>query len=352
MTEKILETDTNLEKRLRQRISELETRVAQQEAELTSLRPGVSMLPGLDERFVASVENMLDSLGIYTAIRNEEGHIVDFRIEYVNAAACRSNQMTRAQQVGRGLLEILPAHKAVGLFDGYCQLVESGQPLIKEHLIYVDSYNGKRLERAFDIRAAKLGDGFVATWRDVTAQKELELALQENERSLRVALDAGQMGMWMWDCADRAVWNRQMCALFGIETGDGDRHEIDASQAYQCMHPDDYQLNLRIIKAVMDTGADFRQELRVILPDNGIRWLANVGRLFRDDQGNPAQIIGVTYDITERKQMEEALRESEAQLRLIIENSRDGIHQVDLLTNRYIFMSPSQETLTGLRLKN
>jgi two-component system, chemotaxis family, CheB/CheR fusion protein len=87
----------------------------------------------------------------------------------------------------------------------------------------------------------------------------------------------------------------------------------------------------------------------VILDDQHVRWLVNVGRLFRDQQGKAAQLIGVTYDMTERKQMEDALRSSEFNLRMILENSRDGIHQLDLTTNRYVFMSPSLEELTGFK---
>jgi PAS domain S-box-containing protein len=89
----------------------------------------------------------------------------------------------------------------------------------------------------------------------------------------------------------------------------------------------------------------------VILEDHPVRWLVTVGRLFRDQQGKPVQLIGVTYDVTERKQMEDALRASEFNLRMIVENSRDGIHQLDLTTNRYVFMSSSLEELTGFKLE-
>ena len=128
-------------------------------------------LEAQDVRFRTSVENLLDCFGIYTAIRDTAGNIVDFRTDYVNDAACRSNQLSREEQLGKGLCALFPAHRSSDLFDEYYRVVESGQPLIKEALIYEDVYGTQLLQRAFDVRVAKLDDGFVATGWDVTEQR-------------------------------------------------------------------------------------------------------------------------------------------------------------------------------------
>ena len=151
--------------------AELEISVAQRTAQLRQANAELSMS---EERFRTSIENMLDCFGIYTAVRDESGQIVDFLTEYVNAAACANNCMTREEQIGKRLCELLPAHRETELFDEYVKLVETGQPLAKESIDYEDTYKGQHLSRAFDIRATKLGDGFAVAWRDITERKQTE----------------------------------------------------------------------------------------------------------------------------------------------------------------------------------
>ncbi|MCH8011556.1 MAG: PAS domain S-box protein [Candidatus Marinimicrobia bacterium] len=142
-----------------------------------------------ENRFRTSVENMLDCFGIYSAIRDESGRIVDFRVDYVNEAACVSNRMTREEQIGKGMCELLPAHRETGLFDEYCEVVKTGSPFSKEELVYEDVYGDQRLVRAFDIRISRLGDGFAAAWRDITERKRVEEELRQYERIVSTSTD-------------------------------------------------------------------------------------------------------------------------------------------------------------------
>ena len=152
--------------------------------DITKLKQAEEKILKSEERFRTSVENMLDCFGIYSSIREKSGQILDFKTEYVNAAACENDRKTKEDLVGKGLCELLPAHRESGLFEEYCQVVETGEPLIKENLIYEDVYGQIRLTRAYDIRIAKLGDGFAASWRDITERKQSETALQERRTTI------------------------------------------------------------------------------------------------------------------------------------------------------------------------
>ncbi len=131
-----------------------------------------------EQRFQTSVENMLDCFGIYTSLRDSSGKIIDFLIEYVNAAACAIHGMTKEEQVGKNLLELLPYHHQ--LFDQYCQVVETGKSLVTEISVDADIFNQKYLLRSLEIQATKLNDGFVASWRDITERKIAESEISKS----------------------------------------------------------------------------------------------------------------------------------------------------------------------------
>ncbi len=157
----------------------------------TLMRQMAAQQRALEQReamFRTSVETMLDCFGIYSAIRDPDGQIIDFRVEYVNDAACVNNKLSREQQIGQRLCVLLPGHRECELFDAYCRLVETGEPVAKEVFIYDDVYGGQYLERVFDIRASKWGDGFVAAWRDITERRRIEqehVQLLEREQVAR-----------------------------------------------------------------------------------------------------------------------------------------------------------------------
>ncbi|MBD2437759.1 PAS domain-containing protein [Nostoc sp. FACHB-110] len=272
-----------------------------------------------EERFRTSVENILDCLGIYSAIRNEQGQIIDFRTEYVNHAACVNNQLTYEQQIGRGLCELLPGHRESGLFDEYCQVVETGKSLVKENLIYTDEYGQQRLTKAFDIRVAKFGDGFVATWRDITNRKQTEDALRNNEQLLRLALAGAQAGSWDWDIqTGKVFWSWENFALHGIEPVN---HPLEYEDWCQGLHPDDLeQAKTDVSQVVEQRQLEYRSEFRIVHPQRGIRWLLALGRLIINEQGEPMRLSGINLDITERKQAEKSLQESEERFRNLADN--------------------------------
>ncbi len=291
--------------------------------DLTQRQQLEASLAASEERFRTSIENMLDSFGIYRAIRDESGQIVDFSIEYLNAAACASNYMTKEQQVGQRLCQLLPVHCETGLFEEYCQLVETGQPLVKESVSYEHTYKGQHLRRAFDIRAVKLGDGFACAWRDITVRKQALEALQASEERLRTALEAAHMVTWDWNIiTGQITWSENFQAFVGIERGS----LYDNNESFiAIIYPEDRHRVLQKVGGVLQEGGNYKDEFRIILPNGNIRWLASQGQVFYDATGRPVRMTGINLDVTERKLSEEARRKTEELYRTLASNFPNGV---------------------------
>jgi PAS domain S-box-containing protein len=293
-----------------------------------------------EERFRTSVENMLDCFGIYRAIRNQQGQITDFRVEYVNDAACIDNQMTREYQTGQDICEILPGHIKSGLFDEYCRVVETGQPLIKDNLLYEDEFGQQRLVKAFDIRAAKLGDGFIATWRDITAAKrnevvrqETEAKLRDSEEHLRCTIELNPQIPWTANSVGEIVgFSDRWLELTGLTS----KQAFGEGWA-QVPHPDDLPAMKAAWMHSIQTGEPYDIEHQIRLADGSYRWMRSRAYPRRNPQGEIVLWYGTTEDIDDRKQSEKALQQSEDRLRLAVESAQMGTWDYNLSTGALIW---------------
>jgi sigma-B regulation protein RsbU (phosphoserine phosphatase) len=136
---------------------------------------------------------------------------------------------------------------------------------------------------------------------DPIAPTASDHALIEEER-LRIALDAGHMGIWEWDVASgRVTWSSTLEALHGIPRGSfGGTFE-----AYQAdIHPDDRARVLATIEASAAGQDEHHLEYRIIRPDGEVRWLEARGRLVQGEDGGPPRMMGVCTDVSERKRDE------------------------------------------------
>jgi len=304
----------------------------QAQTELAQRKQMEAELRRSEERFRTSVENMLDCFGIYSAVRNNQGEIVDFRVEYVNNAACIENHMPREEQVSRNLLEILPAHRESGLFQEYCQVVETGQPLVRDSLIYEDVYGQQRLTRAFDIRAAKLGNGFVATWRDITDRKQAEAALALNEARLQGFVDANVVGILQGDIHGNIFRaNDELLRIIGYSREALERGEL----RWTDMTPAEYlPIDERAIAEARDRGACTPYEKEYIRKD-GSRVPVLLGYSLVDEAQEETVVF--VLDLSDRKRTEERLRCSEDRLQMALAAAQLGTWDWHIQTNHLIW---------------
>ena len=135
-------------------------------------------------RLRATLDSLLDPHVMLEAVRDEKGKIIDFLYTDANEAACSYNSLSRAQFVGRRLLELLPGHTSTGLLDMYRDALESDQPLVLNDFVYPHEILAQ--ERRYDIRAIRVGDALSFTWRDVTERYLLAKRLAASEEHYRL----------------------------------------------------------------------------------------------------------------------------------------------------------------------
>lgn len=118
----------------------------------------------------------------YEAIRNEANQIVDFKCLFINSKGEEMTNTPAEKIIGKRLLNLMPAHKETGLFDRYCQVVETG-----ESINFKKFYEGDHFSNWFEIYASRLGDGFTASFIDVSEyQKAVEESKAANSKYQRL----------------------------------------------------------------------------------------------------------------------------------------------------------------------
>ena len=160
------------------------------------------------------------------------------------------------------------------------------------------------------------------------AQRRAAEELRLSEERLRLATEAGKVGMWDWDIvANRVTWTRSLYAMHGLEPG-GFAGTLEAFAALT--HPDDRERIQLAIRRALAGEASYELEFRALRPDGGIAWLYTNAHVIRDPAGRPVRMVGATVDIDARKRAELALRESEERLRLALRAANAGVWEWDV----------------------
>ncbi|VVN99087.1 Sensor histidine kinase RcsC [Pseudomonas fluorescens] len=143
-------------------------------------------------------------------------------------------------------------------------------------------------------------------------------AQHETEERLQLALAATDaVGTWDWDISeDRFIADTHFAQLHGVDPLLAS--QLPISDYLHAVHPEDRAMVTRSIKHSITHGTEYAEEYRLLQPDGQLRWVFARGRCYKDHHGRPIRFLGAALDLTERKLTEQALRQSQTELQLII----------------------------------
>jgi PAS domain S-box-containing protein len=150
--------------------------------------------------------------------------------------------------------------------------------------------------------------GWIGSCTDITTAKKTEEALRESQQRLLAALEAGEMSTWTWRLKDNTFWwDKAGEKLWGLAPDENRSHDlIDLSLL---IHPEDRAAVAQVRDETVATGVARSVEFRTLRADGKLQWLSSRGRVDKDENGNPMQVLGVFVDVTKLKVAEESMRQ-------------------------------------------
>ena len=146
------------------------------------------------------------------------------------------------------------------------------------------------------------GGTLVGIGIDIRERKAAERAVREGEERLRLATEAGGIGIFEWDLqTNRLQWSEMTRVIFGLPPG----AEPSLAVWQSGIHPEDRERVESVVQGALERGDRYHFEHRVVRCDGEVRWVESTARVTKDAEGQPASLRGAVQDITERKRFEE-----------------------------------------------
>jgi len=269
-----------------------------------------------------------------TLAESAQEHILiidkDLRVQYANTFAANQVRRTPEAVVGRTVWEVFPPDAARTLKHNVQAVFKSAQPVHTEDrmLLTTSAAEPVWLDTLLTPLRDEAGEimSVLGIARDITRRKRAEEALRQSEERFRNVYDTAPLAFAIWDRECRVTgWNRHAERLFGWS-----RDEVLGRNFFDFIIPDSARPNVETIVAGLLRGELPSHHVNDNLTKDGrvitCEWNNSV---LRDGEGRIVGAMSLAMDITERKQAEEALQESEERWRSLVENAPDIIMTIE-----------------------
>src|SRR6476660_6115737 len=217
------------------------------------------------------------------------------------------------QELGNGWAEGVHQDDFKRCLEAYTSAFDARQPFVMQYRLRRNDGEYRWISDQGVPRYDPQGRfaGYIGSCVDVTELVNKDQALLESEELMRVAAEAINLGIWEWDLTKDEIWaTNARRALVGWPASG----KIALTDFVRRLHPEDRDRVQQKIDDAIHNGEDFDSEYRLILPDGVVRWMSTRGSIQFDRAGKPARLLGITMDITARKQAELDAQRDRAEL--------------------------------------
>ncbi len=176
-------------------------------------------------------------------------------------------------------------------------------------------------------------------------EHEMETELAITHDWLRLAVESARSFGWDRDVkSGRVRWFGDLQTVFGIPS---DTYDGRLEDFYQHVHPEDQELVAKALADAKQSREPYTAEFRVVRADGTVRWITGRGKFYYADNGDAERMLGMAVDITERKQVEEALKKSEEKFSKAFRQSPLMLTLTSTKDGRFVEVNETKERISG-----